>query len=106
MAPFFHLHAGTHPKHPHPGRKDRSMTSKSGDGSGRDHKMATRLTNAGRDPFAHHGYVNTPGYHVSTLLYPSAQDYLVHRGRYQYGRRGTPTSEALEAALTDIEGPQ
>jgi len=82
------------------------MTSKSGDGSGRDHKMATRLTNAGRDPFAHHGYVNTPVYHVSTLLYPSAQDYLAHRGRYQYGRRGTPTSEALETALADVEGPQ
>ena len=68
--------------------------------------MATRLTNAGRDPFAHHGYVNTPVYHASTLLYPSAQDYLAHRGRYQYGRRGTPTSEALETALADIEGPQ
>ena len=26
-------------------------------------------------------------------------------GRYQYGRRGTPTSEALEQALQRIEGP-
>jgi cystathionine beta-lyase len=80
------------------------MTRKGRDGG--DHRMATRLTNAGRDPFAHHGYVNTPVYHVSTLLYPSAEDYLAHRGRYQYGRRGTPTSEALETALADIEGPQ
>src|ERR1700730_11914450 len=80
------------------------MTSKNGGGA--NHRMATRLTNAGRDPFAHHGYVNTPVYHVSTLLYPSAEDYIAHRGRYQYGRRGTPTSEALESALADIEGPQ
>src|SRR5499427_1403299 len=72
----------------------------------RDHKMATRLANAGRDPFAHHGYVNPPVYHASTLLYPSAEDYIAHRGQYRYGRRGTPTSEALETALADIEGPQ
>jgi cystathionine beta-lyase len=68
-------------------------------------KPDTRLTVGGRDPFAHHGYVNTPVYHASTLLYPSAEDYLAHRGRYSYGRRGTPTSEALENAIRDLEGP-
>lgn len=67
-------------------------------------KPWTRLANGGRDPFAHHGYVNTPVYHASTLLYPTAEDFLAHRGRYQYGRRGTPTSEALEEALRDLEG--
>jgi cystathionine beta-lyase len=68
-------------------------------------KPDTRLTVGGRDPFAHHGYVNPPVYHASTLLYPTAEDFLAHRGRYQYGRRGTPTSEALETALRGIEGP-
>jgi cystathionine beta-lyase len=82
------------------------MTNKSGGDNDRDYKVATRLVNSGRDPFAHHGYVNTPVYHASTLLYPSAEDYVAHRGRYQYGRRGTPTSEALETALADIEGSQ
>ena len=77
-----------------------------GKGEHDDLRVATRLTTAGRDPFAHHGYVNTPVYHASTLLYPSAEDYLAHRGRYQYGRRGTPTSEALETALKSIEGPR
>src|SRR5260370_38761725 len=82
------------------------MTRKSGDGeTGRDLKIATRLTSAGRDPFAHHGYVNPPVYHASTLLYPSAEDFLAHRGRYQYGRRGTPTSEALENAVRPLDGP-
>ena len=69
-----------------------------------DFKVETRLTTGGRDPFAHHGYVNTPVYHASTLLYRTAEDYLAHRGHYQYGRRGTPTSEALEMALREIEG--
>jgi cystathionine beta-lyase len=82
------------------------MTGKSGSKNDRDYRVGTRLANSGRDPFAHHGYVNTPVYHASTLLYPSAEDYIAHRGRYQYGRRGTPTSEALETALADIEGPQ
>jgi len=82
------------------------MTSKSGGDNDRAYRVATRLANSGRNPFAHHGYVNTPVYHASTLLYPSAEDYIAHRGRYQYGRRGTPTSEALETALADIEGSQ
>src|SRR3954468_10662815 len=69
------------------------------------HRPATTFSTGGRDPFGHHGYVNPPVYHASTLLYPTAEDYLAHRGRYSYGRRGTPTSEALETALCELEGP-
>jgi cystathionine beta-lyase len=68
-------------------------------------KPDTTVTVGGRNPFAHHGYVNTPVYHASTLLYPTAEDYLARRGQYFYGRRGTPTSEALETAIQAIEGP-
>jgi cystathionine beta-lyase len=66
----------------------------------------THLVTAGRDPRANHGFVNPPVYHASTVLYPSAEDFLAHRARYQYGRRGTPTTEALENALAELEGPQ
>jgi len=69
-------------------------------------KPATRLVTAGRDSAANHGFVNPPVQHASTVLYPSAEDFLAHRSRYVYGRRGTPTSEALEGALREIEGPQ
>ena len=68
-------------------------------------KPATRLVNAGRDPSSQHGFVNPPVYHASTVLYPTAEDQVAHRARYQYGRRGTPTTEALESALAEIEGP-
>jgi cystathionine beta-lyase len=81
------------------------MNKKSGAEPSGDLKPDTLLSVGGRDPFAHHGYVNTPVYHASTLLYPSAADYLAHRGRYQYGRRGTPTSEALETAIQTLDGP-
>ena len=66
---------------------------------------ATRLVLGGRDPLAQHGFVNPPVYHASTVLYPTAEDFLARRSRYVYGRRGTPTSEALESALRDLEGP-
>jgi cysteine-S-conjugate beta-lyase len=66
----------------------------------------TSLVTAGREPRSYHGFVNPPVYHASTVLYPSAEDFLAHRARYQYGRRGTPTTEALENALAELEGPQ
>src|ERR1019366_560656 len=67
-------------------------------------KPETRLVNAGRDPQAYHGFVNPPVYHASTVLYPTAEDQGSHRCRDQNGRRGTPTSQALESALTDLDG--
>jgi cystathionine beta-lyase len=68
-------------------------------------KPDTKVTTGGRNPHAHHGYVNPPVYHASTLLYRTAEDYLGSKGQYHYGRCGTPTSEALENAIQDIEGP-
>ena len=67
-------------------------------------RTATRLVSGGRDPLANHGFINPPVYHASTVLYRSAADYLAARGRYLYGRRGTPTSEALHDALAGLEG--
>ena len=67
-------------------------------------KPTTHLVIAGRDAQAYQGFVNPPVYHASTVLYPTAEDQVAHRSRYQYGRRGTPTSDALENALIALEG--
>jgi cystathionine beta-lyase len=64
----------------------------------------TRLVHAGRDPFEQHGFVNTPIYRGSTVLYPTVDDIKNRRGRYVYGTKGTPTTEALEQAWTAISG--
>jgi cystathionine beta-lyase len=80
------------------------MSSKREDDTLPSMRPATRLVTGGRDPFAQHGYINPPVYHASTLLYRSAEDYLTRRGRYKYGRRGTPTSEALSDAIAELEG--
>jgi cystathionine beta-lyase len=58
----------------------------------------TRLVHAGRDPGQQHGFVNTPIYRGSTVLYPTADDFMHRRAHYTYGTKGTPTTEALESA--------
>ena len=74
-------------------------------GKGPERKPDTRLVPGGRDPFSYHGFVTPPVHHASTVLYRTAEDLLAHRGRYHYARRGTPTSEALQQAMAEIEGP-
>src|SRR4051812_42021820 len=64
----------------------------------------TRLVHAGRDPFEQHGFVNTPIYRGSTVLYPTVDDIKHRRGRYSYGTKGTPTTDALETAWTALVG--
>ena len=66
--------------------------------------VETELVLAGRDPFRHDGFVNTPIVRGSTVLSPSVADLEGHTGRYTYGRRGNPTVESLETALTRLEG--
>jgi cystathionine beta-lyase len=82
------------------------MNEKPKDEASRGRRPETTLVTGGRDPRSYHGFVNPPVYHASTVLYPSAEDFLAHRARYQYGRRGTPTTEALELALQELDGPQ
>ena len=65
---------------------------------------ATRLVRVGRDPDITGPFVNPPVIHASTVLFDSVDDMLGRRQRYLYGRRGTPTSEALESAVSDLEG--
>jgi cystathionine beta-lyase len=82
------------------------MNDSNNDNRPRPQRSHTKVVTAGRDPASYHGFVNPPVYHASTVLYPNAEDFLAHRARYQYGRRGTPTTEALELALQELEGPQ
>jgi cysteine-S-conjugate beta-lyase len=69
-------------------------------------KPETTLVTAGRDTMAQKGFVNPPVVHGSTVLYPTAADLHAHRGEFQYGRHGTPTTRALQDALMALEGPQ
>src|ERR1041384_1127199 len=65
---------------------------------------ATRLVTGGRDPFAQHGFVNTPIYRGSTVLYRNTEDFLQRKAKFTYGTKGTPTTDSLEVAWTDLTG--
>ena len=67
------------------------------------YRPATSLVLAGRSPYEYEGFVNTPLYRGSTVLYETYDDLVHHRNKYAYGRRGSPTLNALSGALADFE---
>src|SRR5581483_4053488 len=80
------------------------MTTKKSGGKPRQYRAATSVVAAGRTPFEFEGFVNTPIFRGSTVLSPTVDQFLGHTGRYVYGRRGTPTTDALADALVQMEG--
>jgi cystathionine beta-lyase len=66
-------------------------------------RKETRVVQAGREPSLHAGAVNTPVYRMSTVLFPDAETMRTGGQPYTYGRRGTPTTRALEHALCALE---
>ncbi len=88
-----------------------SNDSTSPDGK-RQQAPETFLVTGGRTPSEQHGFINPPVYHGSTVLFPtveailSRQRYTGFRDKgqpYTYGLRGTPTMDALEEVLTELE---
>jgi len=73
-------------------------------------KDDTLIVARGRDPEANFGVVNPPVYHASTIVYPTlARLEEITQGppawdQVRYGRMGTPTTFALEAAVSELEG--
>lgn len=74
------------------------------DGSERGERPETDVVHLGRKPFEQHGFVNTPVYRGSTVLYPTLDALRAYSQPYTYGRRATPTTRALEEAITHLEG--
>lgn len=64
----------------------------------------TVLTHTGRHPEADRGYVNTPVYRGSTILFPTLDALESTEPRFDYGRTGNPSSAAVEDCITDLEG--
>ena len=62
----------------------------------------TRLVHAGRDPEQQFGFINTPIYRGSTVLFPSVESLHSRDVPYTYGTKGTPTTSALESAWSEI----
>ena len=66
-------------------------------------KPATRLATAARE-YTDHGMVNPAVYRASTVTFPNMEALKPGGQKYVYGRRGTPTSRAIEDAIAELEG--
>ena len=71
-------------------------------------KQETKILHVGRSPAKNAGAVNVPVYHASTIIFDNLADLdAAHARKYPaitYGRRGTPTTFALEQAVAELEG--
>ena len=66
--------------------------------------VETILTHHGREPDDQFGFVNTPVYRGSTVLFKTLDDMVSQKQRFAYGRAGNPTTESVEAVITELEG--
>src|SRR3974390_1126714 len=67
-------------------------------------KRRSRLVNLGRDAEFSQGFVNVPPFRGSTVLYPDVATLKSRAQRYTYGTHGTPSTNALCSAWSDISG--
>ncbi len=72
----------------------------------RDAGRATRLVATGRDKAITGPFVNPPTVHASTVLFDSVAEMYSGEARYTYGRRGTPTINALGEAIAEMENAE
>jgi cystathionine beta-lyase len=76
----------------------------------RRYRTATEAVRLGLHPDEHHGIINPPVYHASTVLFPTVADFEAsyakrfERGHVHYAIHGTPTTFALQDALAELEG--
>ncbi|MGV3652176.1 MAG: cystathionine beta-lyase [Devosia sp.] len=64
----------------------------------------TLLTHRGRRPEQQFGFVNTPVYRGSTIVFPTLdalEDYSIS---FRYGRQGSPTTRGIEDMISELEG--
>lgn len=66
--------------------------------------VETLLTHLGREPDDQFGFVNTPVYRGSTVLFKTLADIESQQQRFLYGRAGNPTTEGVETIVTALEG--
>ena len=69
-----------------------------------DYAAETILTHTGRNPHDQFGFVNTPVYRGSTVLFETLDAIENQTAPYGYGRVGNPTSRSVETLISELEG--
>lgn len=79
------------------------MTTK----AGKDGKAAspeTTLTHGGRSPGRHFGFVNTPVYRGSTIVFRTVAELDDYNAPFRYGRNDNPTVSDVCGLVSELEG--
>ena len=63
----------------------------------------TILAHAGRRPEEHFGFVNTPVFRGSTILFRTLAELDDYGAPYRYGRQDNPTTRSVAALVTELE---
>lgn len=66
--------------------------------------VETIVTHGGRHPEDHHGYVNTPVYRGSTVIFKTLAELDDYSRPLRYGRNDNPTVMALAELISELEG--
>ena len=82
----------------------RPAMAKSKDKPPKPRSPETEVVHGGRNPADQYGFVNTPVYRGSTVLFPTVESLEKRDQAYFYGRRDTPTQKALREAICELEG--
>jgi cystathionine beta-lyase len=72
--------------------------------SGSSGAPETALTHAGRQTGDHFGFVNTPVFRGSTVLFDTLDDLDDHDASYRYGRQDNPTTRSVTSLVSELEG--
>ena len=78
--------------------------AKSKDKPSKSRNTETELVHGGRNPPDQYGFVNTPVYRGSTVLFPTVESLENRDQEYFYGRRDTPGQRALRETICELEG--
>lgn len=66
--------------------------------------VETILTHGGRKADDHFGFVNTPVFRGSTVLFKTLDELENYDAPYRYGRNDNPTGRSVEKIVTELEG--
>ena len=80
-----------------------AKTERDGDGTP---SVETILTHSGRQPDDNFGFVNTPVFRGSTVLFKTLDDLDNYKAPFRYGRNTNPTFNSVTSLLNELEGAE
>jgi cystathionine beta-lyase len=78
-----------------------AKTEKGGD---RKPSLETILTHLGRSPEDHLGFVNTPVFRGSTIVFKTLDELDNYEAPFRYGRNDNPTFNSVATLMSELEG--